>query len=279
MDREQVTRYFERLYEPGQHFELVAVKDGQARRATFEWPVGSDAVLTALEQFEILGYNLYASVLPIEVQEIGDYDRIWIDRDNPLGPWPFAADESWEHNQWPDPTVLVKTSEGESGGFRWQAIWRLEKPLAEKDARRVIKAMAKKGEGDPSVHDPRRVLRIPGLMNAKRGSYARLMNSASGTFDLEAFDLQSEAQEAGVTLDSLMNMELVRPHEVLGEWLNGVEAGDRARKAYVCARFLKSCGVTLEDAASIVVTGARRAEPPLSDQEVMHSVRSAYYKD
>lgn len=279
MDVEQVTRFFDRLYLPGQHFELVAVKDGRARRETFEWPASSEKVVSALEVFEGYGFNLYSSALPTEQQETGEYDRVWVDRDDPKAPWPFGADAAWKFNPWPDPTTLVRTSEGETGGARWQAIWRLTEPVEEKQARHIIRKLAERGVGDASVHDPRRVLRIPGLINAKRGSVARLLATSQIETALEAFDLELASQEAGVTLDKLMNMELTRPHEVLGEWLGGVSEGDRARKAYVTARFLKSCGVVFDDAAMLIATGARRSDPPLSDAEVLHACRSAYYKD
>jgi hypothetical protein len=278
MDQEQVTRFFGRLYQPGQHFELVAVKDGQARRKTFEWVGQTPVILSALEGFEALGYNLYASVLPLERQEIGGYDRIWIDRDDPSAPWPFGADDNWNYVQWPEPTTLVRTSEAETG-FRWQAIWKLDQILPEKEARDTIKRLAQRGVGDTSVHDPRRVFRIPGLMNAKRGSVSRLLSTFPEEVSVATFDLDAGITEAGVTLDHLMQMDLQRPHEVLGEWLAGVSEGDRARKAYVTGRFLKSCGVTFDDALIIVATGARRAEPALSDAEVTHAVRSAYHKD
>lgn len=278
MDREQVTRFFDRLYLPGQHFELVAVKDGRARRSTFEWPRARDTVLLALEAFEAKEFNLYASVLPVEQQEAGEYDRIWLDRDDVTAPWPFGVDEGWNHNPWPEPSTLVRTSQ-EAGGARWQAIWRLASPLPEDDGRKTIKALATRGVGDTAVHDPRRVFRIPGLMNAKRGTVARLLSTSSETVTLEQFDLSDGTREAGLTMDTLMNMDLARPHEVLGEWLAGVHEGDRARKAYVTARFLKSCGVTHDDAAILIATGARRSNPPLSDSEVLHAVRSAYHKD
>jgi hypothetical protein len=278
MDAEQVSRFFGHLYDDGAHFEVVAVLDGRARRNTFAWPKDRETVLEALGAFESRGFNLYSSVLSRETQEAGVYDRIWLDRDDPAAPWPFGADPAWDHPAWPSPTTLVRTS-ASAEGPRWQAIWRLEEPVPEKGGRDVIRQLAKRGIGDESVHDPRRVLRIPGIINAKRDDVSRLLSSSNDRVAVAQFDLPGLAQAEGVTLDRLMNMDVTRPHEVLGEWLNGVGEGDRARKAYVVGRFLKSCGVGFDDALPILVTGARRCDPPLSDSEVVHALRSAYHKD
>lgn len=275
-DLEQVRRYFGALYLPGQTFELVAVKNGQARRRKFGFPNDLETVLDAIAVFEAAEWNLYASVLPLEVQASEEYDRIWMDRDDPFGPWPFGADPNWDSAAWPEPQVLVRTSEESPNGQRWQAIWKIE-PVSVQEGRSLIKRIAKAGGGDPSVHDPRRVLRIPGVRNAKRGSITRLLATHNGITNPEAFMLPDDIESGGpVSLEALMNADISAPHHVLGEWLQGSDQGDRARKAFVTARFLKSCKVGFEDALAIVNTGAKRATPPLSDDEVVHAVRSAY---
>lgn len=274
-DLEQVKTYFKRLYEPGQHFELVAIKGATARRKTFEYAEDSTSVYSAVEQFENLSFNVFASALPLEVQKQGSYDRIWVDRDDVTAPWPFGADPKWEYAAWPKPTTLVQTS-STSEGFRWQAIWKLDELVPEDEARSIIKRLAKIGIADASVHDPRRILRVPGVMNAKRQSVSKLLGSSSDVTSVASFLLPDDIATEGVTLDALMAVNVSAPHQILGEWLNGTDEGDRARKAFVTARFLKSCLVSFDDALAIVNTGAKRATPPLSDSEVIHSVRSAY---
>jgi len=272
---EQVQTYFKRLFEPGQHFELVAIKGATARRKTFEYTGDNSPVYSAVEQFEKLSFNVFASALPIEVQETGSYDRVWADRDDLTAPWPFGADPNWDYAAWPAPTTLVETSSTPEG-HRWQAIWKLDETLPEDEARSVIKRLAKIGIADGSVHDPRRILRVPGVMNAKRQSMSKLLQSGDNSTSIESFLLPDDIATEGVTLDALMGVQVSAPHQILGEWLEGTTEGDRARKAFVCARFLKSCLVSFDDALAIVNTGAKRADPPLSDSEVVHSVRSAY---
>ena len=266
MDKEQVTRYFNKLYAE-QPFELVAIKDGDARRKTLHWPMDNLDVLAAIKAFTIRDYNVYASAMPMDVQETQLYDRVWVDQDDITGPWPWGTEEV----QWPAPTTLVKTSE-EDGGFRWQAIWLLKDPLEQDDARRLMKRLAAQIGADGGVHDPRRILRVPGVMNAKRGVPARLMDTNEGTISVAAFNLPEETAVA-----KLLSAQVNNPNEILGEWLAGAEEGERNKKAYVCARFLRSCGVVHDDALSLVALGGSRCEPPLPEHEIRNAVRSAYH--
>lgn len=276
VDREQVESFLNHLYAPGQRFELVAVKDGNARRHTFTLDEANVlTVLDATTTFEEREWNVYASAMPLDVQESGEYDRVWVDRDDPEAPWPFGADAAWEYPAWPQPTTLVRTSRA-ANGARWQAIWLLDEPIPAEKAKKLMKTLAVMGQTDKSVHDARRVLRVPGVRNSKRDSNARLLSTTSGKTTIESFMVPKETTSDEVTIQSLMRTPVSAPHEVLGEWLEGSEEGDRARKAFVTARFLKSCKVKYDDALAIVNTGAKRADPPLSDAEVVHSVKSAY---
>jgi len=227
-----------------------------------------------MKRGEANGFNVYTSVLPVKRQESKVYDRIWVDMDNPEAPWPFGADPNWKHAAWPKPTTLVKTSDTAIvEEFRWQAIWRLKNELPEVDARDLMKRLAALAGADASVHDPRRVLRVPGILNAKRGQMARLIDTSTETVSIEAFDLPRESE-----VEKLLNAPINNPKHVLGEWLQGTEEGDRSRKAYVAARFLKSCQVDWADAAAILKLGAVRSTPPLEDNEVQHALDSAYHR-
>lgn len=235
----------------------------------------SEDLLDEFGRAEASGYNVYASVLPVALQgRTGEavYDRVWVDQDDPEAPYPFSSDERWDGANWPEPSTLVKTSDAE-GGFRWQAIWLLEELLNAEDGRNFVKRLATKAGADEGVHDARRVLRVPGIMNAKRGSMARLMTSKSATTTTDLFDLPHET-----LMDKLINGEVNNPQHVLGEWLDGAEEGDRNRKAYVVARFLKGCAVHIEDAGPILKLGAQRANPPLSDEELSAALKSAYHR-
>jgi len=102
---------------------------------------------------------------------------------------------------------------------------------------------------------------------------ARLIDTSSEKVSIEAFDLPQESE-----VDRLLNMPINNPAHVLGEWLEGTEEGDRSRKAYVAARFLKSCQVDWQDAGAILKLGASRAKPPLDDSELQHALDSAYHR-
>lgn len=269
MDTEQITRYFTRLYGQGATFELVAIKGQSVTRKDFIWGSTQEAAaIKAIQKAEEAGYNVYASAMPLEVQEEGLYDRVWVDQDDVDGPWPWGTDPDL---QWPKPTTLVKTSE-EAGGFRWQAIWLLDDALPEERARNMMRRMAKQIGADGSVHDPRRILRVPGVTNAKRGVPARLMDTAEGLISPSAFSLPKET-----TVTKLLSADINNPNAILGEFLAGVGEGERNHKAYVCARFLRSTGVVHDDALAIVALGASRCSPAMPEHEVRNAVRSAYH--
>ncbi len=63
-DLAQARDYFTALFQDGDEFELVAVRDGRARRATFGL-ADLNSVLAACEAFEEQNFNVYASVLPL----------------------------------------------------------------------------------------------------------------------------------------------------------------------------------------------------------------------
>ena len=229
-------------------------------------PEWVEDLLDEMRRAEAAGFNVYASVMPTGVQETGQFDRIWVDQDDPEAVYPFAANDVI----WPEPTTLVKTSDA-PGGFRWQAIWRLKEPIDAKTAKHAMKHLAKKIGADETVHDARRVLRVPGLMNVKRGSAARLIDTTAEPIDFEAFEIEKPA-----ALEALMNVEVQNPNHVLGEFLDGVRQGNRNRKAYMAARHLYKSAVAYDDAAAILKLGASRCEPSLSDRELEHALNSAY---
>ena len=276
MDFEQTSRWLDRLYEDGDTFELVAIKNGKAHRKTYTYGglqhtyngEKTVEVREAIRNAEEGGWNVYASAMPLNIQETGTYDRVWVDMDALDGIWPWGTDAEV---QWPQPATLVKTSE-EGGGFRWQAIWKLAKPLDPEQARSVMKRLANQIGADGGVHDARRILRVPGVVNAKRGTPARLMDTHEGTVSLDAFDLPTET-----AVSKLLSAEVQNPNAILGEWLAGVGEGERNKKAYVAARFLRSTGVVHDDALAIVALGASRCDPPLDENETRNAVRSAYH--
>lgn len=275
MDRREAHRFINRIYEVGDRFEvLYRHDDGRvARKERTLKNIAADDLLDEFERAEAGGFNVYASAMPLDVQADGAYDRIWVDQDDLEAPWPFGADPKMgDKMNYPEPTTLVKTSEG-VGGFRWQAIWLLDDPITAVEAKKAMKRLASNIGADGSVHDARRVLRVAGVMNAKRGNSARLMESNDGRLSLDAFNLPTET-----ALDAMLNAEVQNPNHVLGEFLAGEAEGDRNRKAYMAARHLKNAAVTYDDAAAFLMLGASRCNPPLEERELEHALNSAYHR-
>lgn len=271
MDKREAKRYHERIIDAGDRFEvLYRNEDGRVARKErmVLGPEYTDELIDEWERAEKAGFNVYMSAMPLNVQEEGVYDRIWVDQDDINATYPFAANDII----WPEPTTLVKTSE-EAGGFRWQAIWRLTEPIDAKTAKHAMKTLAKQIGADDTVHDARRVLRVPGLLNVKRGSAARLISTNPEPIAFEAFQIEEPK-----ALESLLNAEVQDPNHVLGEFLDGVSEGNRNRKAYMAARHLYKSAVGYEDAGAILKLGASRCDPPLGERELEHALASAYHR-
>lgn len=273
MDVRETARFLGRIYRPGDQFEVAYLGSDKAPARVTRVYDGDNGervkeFLSEVGRAEESGYNVYVSARPQNRGHL--YDRIWVDQDDPGALWPFGSSPEWDAPAWPMPNTLVKTSET-ADGFRWQAIWLLSTPLPEDGARNAMRRLADAVGADKGVHDPRRVLRLPGVLNAKRGQVSRLVESRSGPISIGAFNLPEES-----ALERLMQTKVNDPTHVLGEWLEGLGEGDRSRKAYVCARFLKSCGVTFHDAAAIMKLGAMRCDPIFEDRELEHSLHSAY---
>jgi len=276
VDFDQVQQWLEAQYDDGDELELVAIKGGNARRKTFRYGGPKHTyngmqtldILQAIEAFEQHGFDVYASAMPLSYQHAEMYDRVWVDQDDLNGPWPWGTDADL---QWPQPTTLVKTSE-EGGSFRWQAIWHLKESLTVEEGRSTMKRLAAQIGADQKVHDPRRILRVPGVINAKRGMMARYLGGSTERISVDAFNIPKET-----LVQQLLGQQVSKPQAILGEWLGGFEEGERNQKAYICARFLRSCEVGFEDALAIVNVGASRCQPPMDEQEVWNAVRSAYH--
>ena len=269
MQVDQATSWLDQLYGDGDDFELVAIKDGKAHRKLYTWGVvDGGAVVEAMQKSEAGGWNVYASAMPRQQQLSGQYDRVWIDQDDLDAPYPWGTDPDL---QWPLPSTLVKTSE-EGGSFRWQAIWLLDELMEEDAARGLMRRLSVLIGADTKVSDPRRILRVPGLINAKRGVPARYMSGHAERTSIKSFNLPAESIVA-----NLMEAQVRSPAAILGEWLDGFGEGERNAKAYICARFLRSCGVSHDDALSIVALGGSRCQPAMDEQEIYNAVRSAYH--
>lgn len=270
MDARQTQTFIAKLYNPGEAIEVAYIhptKSGAERRERKL----TEGLFEEMERGEEAGYNVYVGVLPVKLREAGVlFDRIWVDQDDPSAPWPFGSDPEWTHPIWPQPTTLVKTSEAE-GGFRYQAIWKLSEAITADQAKKAMKRLAAMAGADGSVHDARRVLRVPGIINAKRGQLSQLMSTNEDPISIEAFELPEDTAVADI-----LNGPVNNPAGILGEWLEGATEGDRNRKAYVAARFLKGCGVVYEDAGPILKLGAMRCDPELEDHELEHALQSAY---
>jgi hypothetical protein len=274
MDTRQAQRFLGTLHKEGDEFEVAFIQPG-GKVARVRRTMSEDLapLMDEMERAEAAGFNVYASVLSTADQETRTYSKVWVDMDDLGAPWPFGADDRWEGAAWPKANTLVKTSTEDDGSFRWQAIWHLKTPLPEDEGSRLVRRLAAQSGGDQSVFDPRRVLRVPGVFNVKRGSMARLIDTEDGAIAPSAFNLPDDT-----LVQQLLEATVSNPAHVLGEWLGGTDEGDRSRKAYVAARFLKSCGVGWNDAAAILKLGALRSAPVFDDRELVHCINSAYHR-
>ena len=273
----QVRSWCEILFGPGDQFEALFLPahaangpDRRPWRGWRRWPDDMGWLESACGRAEEAGYDCYASVVPKSLQQTGRVDRLWVDQDDPSG------SALWTLVGWPDPSLWVQTSATDEG-FRWQAVWMLDRKIPHSLARRLMRKMAKRIGADTTVHDIRRVLRLPGLTHQKRGGRAKLMGTIpSQRVSPDAFGITANEEP---TLGEMLQEQVLSPRHILGEWLGGVPEGGRATKAFLTARFLSSCQVSAFDASQLLKLGASRCSPPFNEKETMRALRSAYLNE
>jgi len=180
---------------------------------------------------------------------------------------PDAAVAAWKAAGLPGPSIVVASG----GGTHVYAL--LEEPLADPaDYRSAIKEIARRCESDRSVHNPERVLRLPGSRNVKAKyrdrPLCRVVEASGEKFSAAALPRLAQpvakkrsAKKAAAAAGTL-------GHEAERFLATGQVTGERRPAVFRIACDMKAHGWTLERATEEIVKRAGQIRPALEPEEI-----------
>ncbi len=186
------------------------------------------------------------------------------------------ARDSITNARLPEPTMLLNSGHG------IHAYWRLREPLADlaiwTDHQKRLIALLK---SDKSIHDPPRIMRLPGFTNHKPPAMlAELIHADPALrYSLEDLGLSEERLTSDRTTQPRLSnsQHPARLANKTKDFLaNGAPEGERNARAFSAAADLAGNGIPREAAEPIVVSAATASGLP--EAEAQRVVASAYRK-
>ena len=146
---------------------------------------------------------------------------------------------------------------------------------------RTLRGLAHHLDGDPSVADVARIMRLPGFLNVKDPKNpvpCKLLDiHADRRFDLAAFSDLKELAPSQATVTTTETPDRPKlPAWTLDFLARGTIQGERNNVAFATACQLRDAGYSETEALAMVLEGAARCAPPLLKREVEASVKSAF---
>ena len=199
------------------------------------------------------------------------------------------ARDRWRKVSLPTPTITIASGHGV------HAYWRLSEAIFDMDLwSKLQKRLIVLLDSDPAVHDPARVMRLPGFINHKEPVTAcRIIDDdQKRIYDLNSliallysviteadYAAQYRAQHSNTRQSTkLFNNRLSvieRGKLVAAKWA-GVTKGRRNNKAFQNAAYLiKNLGLTVEQAWPILEQWNLKNRPPLPEYELRQTLRNA----
>ncbi|MDJ0516014.1 MAG: DUF3987 domain-containing protein [Trichodesmium sp. MO_231.B1] len=150
-----------------------------------------------LLQWESFGYGIY-----IVVNGGGNTDAdvtagkaIFYEHDN------LPKDQQlilWQNLGLPEPTIQVDT-----GGRSIHSYWVFEQPIAIKQWQELQADLLEYADGDRSIKNPSRVMRVPGFKHQKSGKVAEIVSSSGNNYSYQELrELVPQQQQPTLNFDS-----------------------------------------------------------------------------
>jgi hypothetical protein len=146
---------------------------------------------------------------------------------------------------------------------------------------RTLRGLADHLDGDPTVADVARIMRLPGFLNVKDPENpvpCKVLDiHVDRRFDLATFSgfKGLAPSQAPVTTTETPDRPRL-PAWTLDFLARGTIQGERNNVAFATACQLRDAGYSETEALAMVLEGAARCEPPLLEREVEASVKSAF---
>lgn len=200
-----------------------------------------------------------------------------------------AARARWDNAGLPMPTLTIGSGHGV------HAYWRLAEPLTDLSLWSVLqKRLIASLDSDGAIHDPPRIMRLPGFINHKESvAMCRIIDDdPARIYDLNCLTslLKSAIVESRDDKQSQRSVNLARQPKIpfcnklsivdraaltAAEW-PGVTKGQRNSTAFQHAAYLvKNLALTEEQAWPILRVWNRKNTPPLLERELRQALRNA----
>ncbi len=197
--------------------------------------------------------------------------------------------DRWHSAGLPTPTLTIASGHGV------HAYWRLAKPITDMALwsglqKRLIALIG----SDSAIHDPARIMRLPGFINHKGPAAAcRIIdNDRTRIYDLESLmplmyivitesDYAAQYQAAGSSIAQSKkrfhnNISAVKVAKLTAaKWPGAIKGGRNSKAFRNSAYLLKNMGLTEEQAWPILRHWNCKNKPPLSEWELRRTLRNA----
>lgn len=225
------------------------------------------------------GQNVYVGANPRKATGLRDAAGValarslFVDIDNTTNEEAFAR---LEKSGVPRPTVIVRSG----GGVHFY--WRLAEPMTDlaawSDRQRAMIALF---SSDPAIHDPPRILRLPGTVNVKRGLECELIEAdPARVYGLDQFPEAAPRQQSTAARVAAMGgfaqgVAGLSRHSLI-YLVQGATEGNRNQALFSAACDYAGCGIPQAAADAALRTVAQRSG--LDDEEITAALESAYGK-
>lgn len=287
--RDELTRYAACVFEPADTVEVRRLPSG---KSTWHRAGELAKVAESLVRDNQHGQHVYVGANRRRVKggtkgkDVACARCLFVDFD---GIEADAAKDRWCHAGLPTPTITIASGHGV------HAYWRLAEPITDMDLWSTLqKRLIALLDSDPAIHDPARIMRLPGFTNHKEPvATCRIIdNNEARIYDLNFLmpllysvitesDYMAQYQAAHCyTIQSKKpfhnNISAFNVAKLIaGKW-PGVAKGGRNCKAFKNAAYLlKNLGLAGEQAWPILQQWNRKNRPPLSERELCQSLRNA----
>jgi hypothetical protein len=202
----------------------------------------------------------------------------------------YAAQDKWHNAGLPTPTLTIASGHGV------HAYWRLSEPILDMELwsklqKRLIAILG----SDAAIHDPARLMRLPGFINHKEPvAVCQIIDADQARiYDLNFLislmysaitesDYVAQYQAAGYSIKQSKNqfngnISAIKIAKLTAAKWSGVSKGGRNCKAFQNAAYLtKNLGLTEEQAWPILQQWNRKNRPPLPAWELHQALRNAH---
>ncbi|MCP4261016.1 MAG: hypothetical protein GY774_26420 [Planctomycetes bacterium] len=287
--QEEVARYVACVFAPT---DVVEVRRLPSGKSTWHQAGKLAEATESLVQDNQLGQHIYVGANPrrarggTKSQDVANASSLFVDFD---GINTIEARDRWHNTGLPTPTITIASGHGV------HAYWRLSEPVFDMDLwsklqKRLIALLG----SDAAIHDPARIMRLPGYINHKEPIAAcRIIDDEqTRIYDLNLLmplmysvitesDYLAQYQAAHNNTIQLRkpnydNISAVKIAKLTAaKWL-GVNKGGRNHKAFQNAAYLlKNLGLTEEQAWPILRHWNCKNKPPLPEGELCQTLRNA----